>query len=443
MATRIAAPLDAAAVTEVAAGEPPPATPAAKEGSLPDDTFFHPDFGASAGTLVRTGTTKKKFNWMRLLIVLFAVGFALCVVIGVAGGLLIWLLPGFQSVRDVFSPDGDRYIGRIRNSKNESEKVYELVLARHEWQVDSEIARRFDAHAAWKSVDCDFWFALCVKDYGMQKPRDAEMLRLGIDKLEAHFGTDMELDAKAQAATFGALPAQKLRFRGVVKEAKWLGDCYVFFNNGIAYWLFIASPDEKVIDRFAGELPEKHVFVQSDRRGWREQPPPVQSFVSSEDKVEMTAPKGVWERVVDPKNVDPNGILALAGRYLKEKDNKKNALLIVFTMEKKDDLKAALKAAREHLEAKEKDGNERAKILQAAEDGQTESGTEGDVGNRRGRMVDLKLQIGDEPEPQRYYLLSVVNDPDACYAILCECSWKSRPIWRQDFLDVLRTLRVK
>jgi hypothetical protein len=112
-------------------------------------------------------------------------------------------------------------------------------------------------------------------------------------------------------------------------------------------------------------------------------------------------------------------------------------------MEKKDDLKAALKAAREHLEAKEKDGNERAKILQAAEDGQTESGTEGDVGNRRGRMVDLKLQIGDEPEPQRYYLLSVVNDPDACYAILCECSWKSRPIWRQDFLDVLRTLRVK
>jgi hypothetical protein len=81
--------------------------------------------------------------------------------------------------------------------------------------------------------------------------------------------------------------------------------------------------------------------------------------------------------------------------------------------------------------------------MHAAEDGQTEAGTLEDVGNRRGRTIDLKLQIGDEPEPQRYYLLSVVNEPDVCYAILCECSWKSRPIWRQDFLDVLRTLRLK
>src|SRR5260370_32192106 len=148
-----------------------------------------------------------RFRWMRVVIRLFGGGLGGCVGIGGVGGL-VWLLPALQGVRDVFSPDGDSYIGRIRNSKNESEKVYKLVLARKEWLVDSEIARRFGAHAAWKSVDCDFWFALCVKDYGMQKPRDAEMLRLGFDKLEAHFGTDMELDAKAQAVTFGALPAQ-------------------------------------------------------------------------------------------------------------------------------------------------------------------------------------------------------------------------------------------
>ena len=81
--------------------------------------------------------------------------------------------------------------------------------------------------------------------------------------------------------------------------------------------------------------------------------------------------------------------------------------------------------------------------MHAADDGQTESGIQEDIGNRPGRLVDLKLQIGDELEPQRYYLLSVVNEPDVCYAILCECSWKSRPIWRQDFMDVLRTLQVK
>jgi hypothetical protein len=436
MATPIAAPPAAAAAADVASDE--------REGSLPDATLFNPDFGAAAGTLVRTRTTKKKFNWMRLLIILFAVGFAACIVIAAVGGLLIWLLPELQGIRDVITPDGDSYIGKIRNSKNESEAVYRIVLPKNSWSVDAEIARRFDAHAAWKSADCDFWFALCVKDYGMQKPRDAEMLRLGIDKLEAHFGADMELDAKAQAATFGALPAQKLRFRGVVKEAKWLGYCYVFFSNGVAYWLFIASPDEKLIDQFAGELPEKHVFVVSDRRGWREQPPPTESFASTDGRLDMTAPKQVWEKSIDPKDVEPNGILSLTGRYRREKDPKKNAHLIVFTMEKKDDLEAALKAAREHLEIKEKDINERAKIMHAADDGQKGSGTlEDKDGNRFGRTIDLKLQIGDEPEPQRYYLLAVVNEPDVCYAILCECSWKSRPIWRQDFLDVLRTMRVK
>jgi hypothetical protein len=443
LAKPIAAPPSAAAATDITSDETPAATPAGGEGSLPGDTFFHADFGAATGTLVRTGTTKKKFKWMRLLIILFAVGFAVCIVIAAVGGLLIWLLPGLPGVRDVFTPDGDSYLGKIHNSKNESETVYKLVLPKKSWSVDSEIARRFDAHAAWKSADYDFWFALCVKDYGMHRPRDAEMLRLGIGKLEAHFGADMELDAKVQAVTFGALPAQKLRFRGVVKEAKWLGDCYVFFSNGIAYWLFIASPDEKVIDQFAAELPEKHVFVVSDRRGWREQPPPTESFASTDGQLDMTAPKQVWEKGIDPKNVEPNGILSLTGRYRRQKDPTKNAHLIVFTMEKKDNLEAALKAAREHLETKEKDINERAKIMHAAEDGQTDSAPEGDVGNRRGRTVDLKLQIGDEPEPQRYYLLAVVNEPDVCYAILCECSWKSRPIWRQDFLDVLRTLRLK
>ena len=102
-----------------------------------------------------------------------------------------------------------------------------------------------------------------------------------------------------------------------------------------------------------------------------------------------------------------------------------------------------MKAAREYLDKKVMGDNTMYKIVHAADvaEGQTEIGTVGDVGNRRGRLIDLKLQFNDEAK--RYYLLAVINEPDIAYAILCDCTWESRQIWRQDFLDVLRSLIVK
>ena len=46
-------------------------------------------------------------------------------------------------------------------------------------------------------------------------------------------------------------------------------------------------------------------------------------------------------------------------------------------------------------------------------------------------------------EPKRYFLLAVINDPGIAYVVLCECTWESRQIWRQEFLDLLRSLTVK
>jgi len=428
---------------------PPPVSSAE---SLPDGAFFNPG-AAAGGPLLRTGgPAKKKFNWMRLLIVAFAIGFACCFVI--AGIGLFAKMVEWRKIGNVFEDfEGGTYIGRIRNSKGESEKVYRLVLPKKEWFINSEIASRFAGNAetrqqylvaAYQHAEYDFWFVLIAKDHGLYKPRDAEMLRTAVDKLEFHFGDALEMDTKPEPVKFGALPAQKLVFRGEYKSIKWLGECYMFFNNGIAYWLFTASPDDNLIVNYAEKLPQDHIFIEGDRRGWREQPWPTETFTSVAGKFDMTAPKGVWDKA-DPKSEDDNGVLLLAGRYLREKDNSKNALLLVFSLEKKDDPISALKAAREHLNTKAEADNKNAKVLHAADvtPGQTEQGKLEDIGNRRGRMIDLKLQIADEPDPQRYYLLAVVNEPDVCYAILCECSWRGRQIWRQDFLDVLRTLRVK
>ncbi len=70
-----------------------------------------------------------------------------------------------------------------------------------------------------------------------------------------------------------------------------------------------------------------------------------------------------------------------------------------------------------------------------------EIGTAGPIGDRPGRVIDLKVLFGDEPK--RYFFLAVVNDPDTAYGIVCESTWESRQIWRSDFVDILRTMKIK
>jgi hypothetical protein len=427
----------------VAAGAPPVDASANGEASV-DGMFFNPGVAGDSATLIRTGKAKGKFSWLRLLLLLFAVGFAACIVI-VAFGLIYLLLTRSGALRGPGDdPDGIVHIGSIRDAKGASEKVYKFVLPRNEWLVDNESQSRLGAHAAFKHSERDCWFALVVKDYGMNRPRDAEMLRFALDKLELHFADALELSKVAEPAKVGTaalkLDAQKIQFKGQVKAATWLGECFMFFHNGVGYWLFIASPDwDDVSERFGPNLLEKHLTVLSERRGWREQPPPTDTFASANGKVSITTRKDAW-KAHDPKDEHENGELFLFGRY-KENDNRKNAWLLVFTLPKQPDLNAAVKAAREHLDEKLKKENEEYRLA-SAELGATpgESATV-DVGDRRGRIIDLKRTLNDEV--QRYYLVAVISDPDACYVIRGECGWDSRQIWRQEFLDALRSMRIK
>lgn len=444
----VAMPVPPTPNMEIAASAPPLASLPINDGSMPDAAVFDPAGGT--GPLVRTPTKpKRKTNWLRVLLIVCAVGFAASVVI-VAFVSVLWLFLGSEGFAGLGKLDGDIYTGLLRGQKGESEKIYKLALARKDWTTDNEILARIQApganvkaHAAYRHSEYDFWFALAVKDYVMHKPRDAEMLRYAIDMLENYFGDALELDKNAQPAKFGEMPALSLSFRGKLKEVFWPGECTMFFNNGIAYWLFTASPEPSVIVHFADELPKKNIFVLSDRKGWREQPVPTMTFASLNGKVDVTALKDVYEKY-PPKDEDENGELLLTGTYRREKDNRKNAQMLIFTQEKKDDLKTAMKAIRDYLDVKEKNNNDKSKIAHAGDEaapGQADGGELVNIGNRRGRLVDLKLQIDDKP--MRYYLLAVVNEPDICYAILSECSWESRQIWRQDFLDVLRTFQVK
>jgi hypothetical protein len=423
-----------------AAPKPAPASPTPSVGSeetVPDETLIQTP-------LVRTGKRSRPFNWTKLALILLATGFAISIVVGAGGLALLLFNRGGGLGGPTFGSDDVVHTGAIRDSKGASEKVYQLVLSKAEWSLDNEVKSKLGAHTAWKHNELDFWFALVVKDHASQKPRDAEMLQFALSKLENQFGDALELGAKAEPAKFDGLPAQKIQFKGQIKTSNWLGECYMFFKDGIAYYCYLGSPDWETVQKYAASLPERHFNVMVERRGWREQPPPMETFTSLNTKLALTVPKKVWERA-NPKDIDENGELFLFGRFQKdnEKDNRKNASILVFTMPAKDDGKDAVKAARDYLDSKVMNDMTNFKIVHAAEvsAGQSELGADEEVGNRKGRIVDLKLVFN--AEAKRYYLMAVLTESEQTFVILCECAWESRQIWRQDFLEVLRSLHVK
>src|SRR5262249_55437159 len=136
---------------------------------------------------------------------------------------------------------------------------------------------------------------------------------------------------------------------------------------------------------------------------------------------------------------DERGELFLFGRYLKEKDNRKNASVLVLGLDKKASLKESLADARAYFDSKKKEEDKNYQAEPSADKG--EDGISNAIGARPGRILELRLLLGNEPK--RYVLLAVADGGEQHFAILCDCTWESRQIWRQDFLDLLRTFQLK
>lgn len=432
------APKEPAEQFDVELIEAPPAAPAEVVESPPP----------GSAPLIRTRARGRGWHGTRLLMALGALVTAACVVaVGYLG--IVHLFSGSEGGPSILGPKGG-VIGTIK-TKNGNEKIFQLALADKVWVMDRDIKNKIKAQAgdtetwfaeAWQHNKDDVWFALVARDFGMQKPRDAAMVRVAVDKLEQLFGEAVEADARAEVTKFAGLPAQKLRFKGLIKSAPWRGDCYMFFKSGFAYWFFVSSPDIQAVEFWSEDLQREDVFSTQvvERRGWREQPAPTETFAAANGAFSLTGLEGVWEKQ-ESRNEDERGLLLLLGRQKREKS--KTATVLVYPLDHQPDLKEAVKAARADVEAKKKEENTNYKLVAATDvaDGQAEAGESADFGNRPGRMADLCLKVNDDP--RRYVLLGVVNEADACYVFRCECAWESRQIWRQDFLDVLRSLRLK
>jgi hypothetical protein len=347
--------------------------------------------------------------------------------------------------KGIIPPDGDdvpigpaaKFVGRILNVKNADEKAFQIVASAKVWQLDESLKKGLKAILALQRSDSDAgdkaraaWVAAAAKDFGFRKPRDAELVKEGLERLENLFGETLELKEKPEAKELAGHRAQAIEFKGTVKQVVWRGECYMLARHGIGFWFFIAAP---TLPEARAELDElqkdnRGFALIDERRGWRAQPPKNETFRSDKLPLSLAAQEAVWEKQ-DVSDVDEHGILLLFGRYLQEKDNRKNAHVLVVALEKQD---APLKAARAHFEDSRKKENK---------DYQFEQSGEGTVGRQKIPYVEVKVQLG--PQPTRYYLVAAFESRSNTIGILCDSTWESRQIWRQDFLDLLKTLEIR
>jgi hypothetical protein len=340
-------------------------------------------------------------------------------------------------------PPGRVIDGYLRSAAKE-EKVVRLTLTDKSWEHETNLRKGFDAVLALQRKDTKTWLGIAVKDYGNSRPRDAELIAAAKERLEDVFDNSLELGDATQKVELAGQPAQRIVFKGKLESAFRHGQCYMFSQRGLGYWLYVIAPTADAARKEVAELQEANALALVDERvAWREQPVKLETFAANKLPVTLQAPEGVWEKF-PPFEEDDRTDLYLAGKYKQEKDNRKNAFAVVLALDKEADTKEALKAARDFVEKKRKEENKDATLALAGGDAipeQGELGTIAKFANRQGRMVELRVQ--DKERPLRYLMLAVIVEPDRTIAVVCECSWESRLIWREDFRDLLATLRVK
>ncbi len=427
----------------------PPAAPVAPLVAPP----VTPPVGATSGPIAPAPPRGDALRFVtRLLVIVAVVGFSFCVVSTASVFMLVKL--EFFTLEDLRSgqvslegpkrSDRQTFWGNARNVKGGEEKAFKLLLAKNAWTPDKELKTNLGALGAWRHRQDDVWLAVAVKDYDTQKPRDAELLQQAIERLEQEFGDSLELAAKSEPTDFAGVPSQRLTFRGQTGAVVWSGECLMFTQHGFGYWVFLAGPSLDEVRPYELELGKEDTGFSfaADRKGWREQPPKMQTFTSTDGRLAVTAPEGVWEKSPSATVEFDTGTLLLLGRFLKEKDNQKNAHLQAFTLDREPDLKAAATQARDYLAKQKKDQNSGYKLEPTGEGGVgADVGSVEDVGNRKGRILELKLSLNDTSA--RYYLMAVVSESDAVVVVLFDCTWKSRQIWRQDFLELVKAMKVR
>ncbi len=345
---------------------------------------------------------------------------------------------------------------RIRNQKKDLERICLLKLPEDEYtKQNTLIQQRLGASVVKERPPGDaaderprIWLGIAGKDYGIRKPRKAQLVKEFDERIKRLFDVGTEEVQELSPVAFEGVEALRMEFRGQIHANVWRGICYMFRKNGIGYLIFAAGPDLGPNDNL-GEATIKDLqsrdlgfeFDTPQRSGWTEVPPKVITYTHKDHPgVTLSSYEGVWrnERAEDE---DERGIIFLYGEYGGEAiDNTKDATVMVLALKPAPSDEEAPKLAFEYIEGRKKDEDKDNKLVLL--DQNEKFGKRTYVGNRRGYQFEAKVERGFETF--RYLLIAVVNvEGSGCYVVRCECAWKSRQIWRQDFLDLLKSLKVR
>ena len=344
-------------------------------------------------------------------------------------GLYVAVRPWLQEQEDAKRSGPSADAGQKHVSLDFS---YQFILPGSPWVAEESLKLPLKANLlTMRRRDPDVYLALAAQDY-QRTPHDAEVVEEAVRRLGGYF-TNFEWDQKG-GVPFGGKPAQCLVFQGEVNKVAMSGQCYIVAYKDIAYWFAMWAPAAAVTQAAADLTHIPQGFTVLERAGWKEKRPPEAVFVGTRAGYVLRDGKGLWEKWLLPQVVDPSADLYLQGKDPAEPKNvAQMANVMVLVLPKQNDLPAAMKSARDHLEVQQK--KDRPGVILEP------------LGKEQPRMLGvtpgqmMPLQIKGEGS-NRFVLLAVINLPESVLAVQCDCDLKRRSLWERDFNQLLSTFRL-
>jgi hypothetical protein len=351
---------------------------------------------------------------------------------GLGGQALSWL----TTVSD--SEGGGTDPGKVHES---SMYNYRFQFPARPWRLDQRLEQDMHTGVAMRRADPNAWLAIITVDYKERMPQDADLIDEAVRRLRGYFKDHFEWEQKPDTELAG-LRAPKLEFVSESNHVELTGECTMLAYKGIGYWFVTWAPSD-VHDVVADEweADRKGFVLLREREGWKGTQPKLLTLTGSKGDYALGYTEGLWADQDDPKAYDPDADKALLGRDQTEpKDADKTATAVVLVLPRQPDLKAAVAAARAHVETQEKKLVPDA-VVEDAEKTDADDRPPDEIGSARGQVV--KLQVRNSEGFEHFVYLAVVPQGEQVLAIQCECDGKRRTYWEVNFVQLLRKFRLK
>jgi hypothetical protein len=399
-----------------------PAAPQAVPGASPVAV----DLPAARRAAPKPGRAAGKRGWL-----LLPVG--LCLLL-VTLGVAAW------SLRDRWT-GGETAEGSARVVQSRAMN-YRFQAPRGPWTQDKAVERELGASFAMRRTDPNSWFAVVVRDYKERMPRDDELLREAVGRLNRFFKRGAEWVQRDEDA-FAGLPAQRLVFSAESgSNVPVCGECLMTAHAGLAYWFFGWTPaatDEAVLAGVQQEWRQvrEGFTLLKEREGWTGKVPEVVTAEGRKVRYRLKYTKGLWENDDNPAGAD----LLLHGRDPEHsEDARRWAWVRVFLRPAAADAEAALADARAFVQQREK-----ALYPETTMDPVPEAGKGGlpdgavELGQAGTRVMRLRVKKAEDYE--YFFAIAAVPRPTATLVLVCECAWSQREAWEDRFGPVLHSLQ--